>query len=317
MKRVGEETIDGVRTTHYRGTITLGQMRASLKDEDATTRERREKNLKAYEEMGVDRLSMDMWIDPDGHTKRFRIRGEGEKGPLDMTITFSALNEPVTVKAPPADQTTDISELARGPRADPAGAASPMGGRLTYGRSPHPWAAAAGSDARCARPGREGRVVLHPCAGQPVPGGDEGGVHIPRPGRDAQGVGEIVHPLSYRGAARFGVQHPQRLVLLDEVLKDDRVGHQHGSGPFSADGVTPGGYPHGRGHVRVSSDRGSRQRPPTAAADSGRRQGPPTAAARVRCRVAPGAGWPGPGAPGRRCRTGSRGRGTPRPARRR
>ncbi|MBD3009447.1 DUF1396 domain-containing protein [Streptomyces sp. 5-10] len=114
VKRVGEETIDGVRTTHYRGTITLGQMRASLKDENATTRERREKNLKAYEEMGVDRLSMDMWIDPDGHTKRFRIRGEGEKGPLDMTITFSALNEPVTVKAPPADQTTDLSELARG-----------------------------------------------------------------------------------------------------------------------------------------------------------------------------------------------------------
>ncbi|MGW5444370.1 DUF1396 domain-containing protein [Streptomyces asiaticus] len=114
VKRVGEETIDGVRTTHYRGTIGLGQMRASLKDEDAATRERREKNLKAYEGMGIDRLSMDMWIDQDGHTKRFRVRGEGDKGPLDMTITFSALNEPVTVKAPPANRTMDLSELARG-----------------------------------------------------------------------------------------------------------------------------------------------------------------------------------------------------------
>ncbi|MEU0928929.1 DUF1396 domain-containing protein [Streptomyces malaysiensis] len=114
VKRVGEETIDGVRTTHYRGTITLDQMRASLKDEDAAGRERREKSLKAYEEMGVDRLSMDMWIDGDGHTKRFRMRGDGDKGPLDMTITFSGLNEPVTVKAPPANQTMDLSEMARG-----------------------------------------------------------------------------------------------------------------------------------------------------------------------------------------------------------
>ncbi|WP_064455655.1 hypothetical protein [Streptomyces hygroscopicus] len=114
VKRVGEETIDGVRTTHYRGTITLRQMRESLKDEDAATRERREKSLKAYEEMGIDRLSMDMWIDPDGHTKRFRMRGDADKGPLDMTITFSGLNEPVTVKAPPANQTMDLSQLMQG-----------------------------------------------------------------------------------------------------------------------------------------------------------------------------------------------------------
>ncbi|CAM5521331.1 Putative lipoprotein OS=Streptomyces antimycoticus OX=68175 GN=SANT12839_012420 PE=4 SV=1 [Streptomyces antimycoticus] len=52
VKRVGEETIDGVRTTHYRGTITVPQMRESLKDEDAATRERREKNLKEYEKTG-------------------------------------------------------------------------------------------------------------------------------------------------------------------------------------------------------------------------------------------------------------------------
>lgn len=114
MKRVGEETIDGVRTTHYRGTITVPQMRESLKDEDAATRERREKNLKEYEKMGVDRLSMDMWIDRDGHTKRFRMRGEGDKGLLDMTITFSGLHEPVTVKAPPANQTMDLAGLAQG-----------------------------------------------------------------------------------------------------------------------------------------------------------------------------------------------------------
>ncbi|MEU8828659.1 DUF1396 domain-containing protein [Streptomyces sp. NPDC048636] len=114
VRRVGKETIDGVATTHYRGTVTLDQMRASLKGQDTATRERREKSLKRFEEMGVDRLSMDMWIDGDHHTKRFRMRGKGDKGPLDTTITFRDINKPVTVKAPPAKETHDLAELAKG-----------------------------------------------------------------------------------------------------------------------------------------------------------------------------------------------------------
>ncbi|MEU1805689.1 DUF1396 domain-containing protein [Streptomyces sp. NPDC019937] len=114
VRRVGTETIDGDRTTHYRGTVTLAQMRASLKDEDAATRKRREKSLRQYEELGVDRLAMDLWIDQDSHTKRFRTRGKGDSGPLDVTITFMDINKPVTVQAPPASDTFDLADLARG-----------------------------------------------------------------------------------------------------------------------------------------------------------------------------------------------------------
>ncbi|QKV93484.1 DUF1396 domain-containing protein [Streptomyces sp. NA02950] len=114
VRRVGKETIDGVSTTHYRGTVTLDQMRASLKGEDAETRERRTKNLKQFEDMGVDRLSMDMWVDGNHHTKRFRMRGKGDKGPLDTTITFLDINKPVTVQAPPASETHDLAEPAQG-----------------------------------------------------------------------------------------------------------------------------------------------------------------------------------------------------------
>lgn len=114
VRRVGDETVDGVRTTHYRGTATLAQMRASLKGEDAATRKRREKNLRQYEELGIDRLAMDMWVDKDSHTKRFRSSGKGDSGPLDITITFMDINKPVTVQAPPASDTFDLAELARG-----------------------------------------------------------------------------------------------------------------------------------------------------------------------------------------------------------
>lgn len=54
---------------------------------------------------------MDMWVDSEDHTKRFRMRGEGDKGPLDMTVTFLDLKEPVTVTAPPAEDITDLAEL--------------------------------------------------------------------------------------------------------------------------------------------------------------------------------------------------------------
>ncbi|MET7598878.1 DUF1396 domain-containing protein [Streptomyces sp. NPDC005481] len=110
VKKVGTEKVDGVETTHYKGTVTLDEFRDGLKDEDKATRESREKSLKQYEDMGVDKLTMDMWIDEDEHTKQFRMRGDADKGPLDMTITFLDLNKPVTVRAPAAADTVDLAE---------------------------------------------------------------------------------------------------------------------------------------------------------------------------------------------------------------
>ncbi|MFF7310415.1 LppX_LprAFG lipoprotein [Streptomyces sp. NPDC008137] len=111
VKEVGSEKVDGVETTHYSGTVTLADLRASLKDAKADTRKQREKSIKQYEKLGVDKLTMDMWIDGDDHTKQFRMKGEADKGPLDMTITFLDYNKPVDVKAPPAKEVADLGEM--------------------------------------------------------------------------------------------------------------------------------------------------------------------------------------------------------------
>ncbi|MBD0839073.1 DUF1396 domain-containing protein [Streptomyces sp. TRM68416] len=115
VKKVGTEEVDGVETTHYRGTLTLDALRDSFKDEDKATREKREKSVERYEAMGIDKLTMDMWIDGDDHTKQFRMKGDADKGPLDMTITFLDLNQPVTVEAPPAKDTVDLAEMMQEP----------------------------------------------------------------------------------------------------------------------------------------------------------------------------------------------------------
>jgi hypothetical protein len=114
LQKVGTETVDGVETTHYKGTVTLDALEGSLKDVDKATREKRQKSIDQYEKMGVDKLAMDMWIDGDEHTKQFRMRGDADKGPLDMTITFLGINEPVTVTAPPAKDVADLAAMMRG-----------------------------------------------------------------------------------------------------------------------------------------------------------------------------------------------------------
>ncbi|MET9392693.1 LppX_LprAFG lipoprotein [Streptomyces sp. NPDC006624] len=111
VKKVGTEEVDGVETTHYSGTVTLADLRALLKKEDAETRERREKSIQQYEKMGIEKLSMDTWIDGDDRTKQFRMKGASDKGPLDMTITFVDYNKPVEIKAPPAEDVADLADL--------------------------------------------------------------------------------------------------------------------------------------------------------------------------------------------------------------
>lgn len=113
VEKVGDETVDGVQTTHYKGTVALADLEKSLKAEDKATQETRRKSMEQYEKMGVDELTMDMWIDGDERTKQFRMRGDAEKGPLDMTITFLGFNEPVDVAAPPADETVDLAEMMK------------------------------------------------------------------------------------------------------------------------------------------------------------------------------------------------------------
>ncbi|MFG2310264.1 DUF1396 domain-containing protein [Streptomyces sp. NPDC048566] len=113
VRKVGTETVGGAKTTHYAGSVTLDDFRDTLKGEDKAVREQREKSLAAYEEMGVDTLTMDAWIDGDDRTKRFRMRGDADKGPLDMTVTFLDYNKPVTVKAPPAEDVTDLAAMMK------------------------------------------------------------------------------------------------------------------------------------------------------------------------------------------------------------
>ncbi|MDX3244731.1 hypothetical protein [Streptomyces sp. ME18-1-4] len=110
LKKAGTETVEGVRTTHYTGTATIDEIRAAYKGGAANVRQRTEKSLAQYEKLGVDELTMDLWVDAEDRTRQLRMQGMGRHGQLDLTITFLDFGKPVTVKAPPASDTVDMAK---------------------------------------------------------------------------------------------------------------------------------------------------------------------------------------------------------------
>ncbi|MFS8200368.1 hypothetical protein ACLVWQ_16980 [Streptomyces sp. CWNU-52B] len=120
-RKIGTETVDGTRTTHYRGTV-IGEGCRAARDvaADKATRERRIGSYDQFVALGLDKtLTMDLWIDGDGRAKRFRMRGDSYDGrtggigdPLDLTVTILEVNQRVTVRTPPAEDTADLAALA-------------------------------------------------------------------------------------------------------------------------------------------------------------------------------------------------------------
>jgi hypothetical protein len=110
VKKVGAETVDGVRTTHYAGTVDVAELLRQQTPKSAMDTARRMKAIEQYGQLGVRKLRLDIWIGPDDRTVKFRERAQAAQGPLDLTIWFSGVNKPVTVQAPPASDTVDLEQ---------------------------------------------------------------------------------------------------------------------------------------------------------------------------------------------------------------
>jgi hypothetical protein len=105
-KKLGTETIDGVKTTHYSVTVDVKDAIAK-----ATPKERKalERLLRLPKEYGVNTTptTIDVWIGNDG-----LVRQMTEDLPAlgKVTTIFSDWGAPVHIEAPAADDTIDISQ---------------------------------------------------------------------------------------------------------------------------------------------------------------------------------------------------------------
>jgi hypothetical protein len=106
---VGSETVGGVETTHYRGTIDL-EKAAESGGASADT-------IKRLLESGPPtQYPADVWIDDSGLIRRLTTSYDeslgGKTMSMSMTMDMSDYGAAVDVSAPPANQVFDVTEMA-------------------------------------------------------------------------------------------------------------------------------------------------------------------------------------------------------------
>ena len=116
LKELGKESVGGVETTHYRGTVDLedyvklvpAAQRASVRK----TIQQVEKNMG-----GASTYPVDVWVDSSDRVRRmaFDMKADTPQGTVttSMQMDLSDFGAPVDVKLPPASQTVDFDALSQ------------------------------------------------------------------------------------------------------------------------------------------------------------------------------------------------------------
>ncbi|MEV5569451.1 DUF6612 family protein [Spirillospora sp. NPDC052269] len=106
VREVGKETVNGVQTTHYQGTVSVQEIAAKLPD--AT----RQQQMKNFQKLGLQSLAFDLWVDGQQLPAKVVMKSpEGSSTKMNTTVTYSGWNTPVTVTAPPASEVGKMPKL--------------------------------------------------------------------------------------------------------------------------------------------------------------------------------------------------------------
>jgi ABC-type amino acid transport substrate-binding protein len=111
----GTETVRGVETTRYRGTIDIHRYLNLVPEEK---REEVESLLgEIVEQSGIGQMPFDVWIDGDGLVRKlevtFSATEPGASSATDVSLTFELYEygEDLEIELPPADEVVDESAL--------------------------------------------------------------------------------------------------------------------------------------------------------------------------------------------------------------
>jgi hypothetical protein len=104
VRRVGGESINGVKTTHYAGTLTPEQ--AGKLDPKA-----QQAFKEFYQRSGANKVTFDLWVGKDSLPRKLVTKVGAEKGTASSTMIFSDFNKSFSVSAPPAAEVTDGDQL--------------------------------------------------------------------------------------------------------------------------------------------------------------------------------------------------------------
>lgn len=127
VKKVGQETVSGVRTTHYSGTVNVADFagRSSNLSADQLAALKRQ-----LDQAGVASETIDIWLNDQNLPVKKIEKGAMAKGEMVNTAYYSDYGVPVTTEAPPASDTLDFAKLMKSSRL-PNGTATGSGTSTT------------------------------------------------------------------------------------------------------------------------------------------------------------------------------------------
>ena len=113
LKQVGQEQRGGVQTLHFAGNLSPADL---VKDSAGSglTQQDLDSLTATIKQAGVTSTSYDVWVDGSGLPVEIKFSESTSVGTVAGDLTYSDWGStPVTVTAPPADQTIDIAQLLR------------------------------------------------------------------------------------------------------------------------------------------------------------------------------------------------------------
>ncbi len=110
VKKVGEETISGVHTTHYSGTLNVADLAGRTSDLSAEQLTALKKQLS---QAGVTTDTVDIWINDEDLLVKKTEKADTANGAMTNTSFYTDYGVKVTAEAPPAGDTKDFADMMK------------------------------------------------------------------------------------------------------------------------------------------------------------------------------------------------------------
>ncbi|MFF8907143.1 LolA-like protein [Streptomyces olivaceoviridis] len=110
VKKVGEETVSGVHTTHYSGTLNVADLAGKTSNLSAEQLSALKKQLS---QAGVTTDTVDIWINDQDLLVKKTEKADTANGAMTNTSFYSDYGVKVTAEAPPAGDTKDFADMLK------------------------------------------------------------------------------------------------------------------------------------------------------------------------------------------------------------
>ncbi|MEU3409958.1 hypothetical protein ABZ760_01540 [Streptomyces sp. NPDC006658] len=110
VKKVGEEKVSGVQTTHYSGKVNVADLADKTSNLDADQMAALKKQLS---QAGVTTETIDIWVDGKDLLIKKTEKADTANGAMTSTAYYSDYGVKVAAEAPPAGDTKDFADMMK------------------------------------------------------------------------------------------------------------------------------------------------------------------------------------------------------------